>query len=215
MRAYELAKRALGATMPMLVLAAGAAVADPVGPSLAPYEIVGDGIPEALTDSRRRCPRNGRALVVDRDRGHCLLCHVVSSIGEPFQGTLGPDLSDRRRPLKRGAASAPFGRLDAVESRHGHAGLLPRSRPSPGWQSICRQAGSWCAGDRKRGGLFGHFARRRGERMTTIALASSTRQTRRTFVLGSTAAVVTLISAPAIATPKPWRLLSATLLVMR
>lgn len=46
----------------------------------------------ALTD-RAGDPENGRAVLLDRDRGHCLLCHAVGSIDEPFQGNLGPDLS--------------------------------------------------------------------------------------------------------------------------
>ena len=73
-------------------LGAPAAAADSANVSLVPYEIVGDGIAEALTD-RRGDARNGRAVFVDRDRGHCLLCHAVASIDEPFQGTIGPDLS--------------------------------------------------------------------------------------------------------------------------
>jgi len=59
---------------------------------MVPYEIVGDGIVEALTD-RGGDALNGRAVFVDRGRGHCLLCHEVASIDEPFQGTIGPDLS--------------------------------------------------------------------------------------------------------------------------
>ena len=35
----------------------------------------------------------GKAVFVDRERGHCLLCHQVKQINESFQGNLGPDLS--------------------------------------------------------------------------------------------------------------------------
>ncbi len=38
--------------------------------------------------------RDGKAIFLDRDRGHCLLCHQVKQINEPFQGTIGTDLSD-------------------------------------------------------------------------------------------------------------------------
>lgn len=38
-------------------------------------------------------PLNGRAVVLDRERGHCLLCHQIASVDEAFQGTIGPDLS--------------------------------------------------------------------------------------------------------------------------
>ncbi len=36
----------------------------------------------------------GRVAFLDRDAGHCLLCHQVAQVDEPFQGNLGPDLSD-------------------------------------------------------------------------------------------------------------------------
>ncbi|MDP6951450.1 MAG: sulfur oxidation c-type cytochrome SoxX [Alphaproteobacteria bacterium] len=38
-------------------------------------------------------PANGRTVFLDRERGHCLLCHRVASLDEPFQGDIGPDLS--------------------------------------------------------------------------------------------------------------------------
>ena len=55
--------------------------------------IVGDAIPSALTD----VPTNaveGRRIFVERDRGHCVLCHQVSGLDALFQGDVGPDLSD-------------------------------------------------------------------------------------------------------------------------
>ena len=36
----------------------------------------------------------GRAVVLDRDRGHCLLCHRIAQLDEGFQGTIGPPLGD-------------------------------------------------------------------------------------------------------------------------
>ncbi len=36
----------------------------------------------------------GKAAFVDRERGHCLLCHQVKQINESFQGNIGPDLSN-------------------------------------------------------------------------------------------------------------------------
>jgi sulfur-oxidizing protein SoxX len=39
-------------------------------------------------------PQNGREVVIDRDRGHCLLCHQIAQINEGFQGNIGPPLSD-------------------------------------------------------------------------------------------------------------------------
>lgn len=38
--------------------------------------------------------RDGQAIFLDRERGHCLLCHQARQIDEPFQGTIGTDLSD-------------------------------------------------------------------------------------------------------------------------
>lgn len=55
--------------------------------------IVGDAIPVALSDA----PANalaGREIFVERERGHCVLCHQVSGLDALFQGDVGPDLSD-------------------------------------------------------------------------------------------------------------------------
>ena len=54
--------------------------------------IVDGGIPEPLI-TRPGDPLAGRAAFVDRDGAHCLLCHRVTQLDAPFQGTLGPDLS--------------------------------------------------------------------------------------------------------------------------
>src|SRR5438270_12256881 len=43
-------------------------------PPLAPYEVVGDAIPTPLSDAAAD-PAHGRAIVVDRRLGLCLLCH--------------------------------------------------------------------------------------------------------------------------------------------
>ena len=45
----------------------------------------------------------GAAVFVNREEGHCVLCHKVSSLAAPFQGNLGPDLSsvgDRLTPAQ-------------------------------------------------------------------------------------------------------------------
>lgn len=36
--------------------------------------------------------RRGRAVFLDRQGGHCLLCHQLSAIDDDFQGTIGPSL---------------------------------------------------------------------------------------------------------------------------
>jgi sulfur-oxidizing protein SoxX len=59
---------------------------------LRPYTIVGDTIPASLTGAAGD-PVRGRAIVVDRRLGACLLCHTGPFPEEKFQGTLAPDLS--------------------------------------------------------------------------------------------------------------------------
>ena len=69
-----------------LLIAAGAE-----GP-LGPYAIVGDAIPASLTGATGD-PARGRAIMLDRRLGACLLCHTGPFPEERFQGTLAPDLS--------------------------------------------------------------------------------------------------------------------------
>jgi L-cysteine S-thiosulfotransferase len=62
------------------------------GDLLQPFTIVGDAIPASLT-GRDGDPVRGRAVVLDRRPGACLLCHTGPFPEERFQGTLAPDLS--------------------------------------------------------------------------------------------------------------------------
>jgi sulfur-oxidizing protein SoxX len=39
-------------------------------------------------------PDRGREVFLDRELGHCLLCHQVAQLDAPFQGNIGPDLSN-------------------------------------------------------------------------------------------------------------------------
>ena len=55
------------------------------------YAIVGDAIPEPLTNARGEVER-GRALVVERSTT-CILCHSGPFPEQKFQGDLAPDLS--------------------------------------------------------------------------------------------------------------------------
>jgi len=36
----------------------------------------------------------GREAFLERDQGHCVLCHRIEGLAAPFQGNLGPDLTD-------------------------------------------------------------------------------------------------------------------------
>ena len=60
-------------------------------PELRPYTVVGDAIPASLTGTGGN-PEHGRAIVVNRQVGLCLLCHSGPFAEERFQGTLAPDL---------------------------------------------------------------------------------------------------------------------------
>ena len=61
------------------------------GDSLRPYVIVGDAIPRSLTGAGGDAAR-GRAIVLNRQVGLCLLCHSGPYPQERFQGTLAPSL---------------------------------------------------------------------------------------------------------------------------
>ena len=58
---------------------------------LRPYAVVGDAIPESLTNMRGD-PVRGRALVVDRT-STCILCHNGPFPEQKFQGDLAPNLA--------------------------------------------------------------------------------------------------------------------------
>jgi len=58
---------------------------------LRPYTVVADAIPASLTGAKG-APERGRAIVVNRQVGLCLLCHSGPFPDERFQGTLAPDL---------------------------------------------------------------------------------------------------------------------------
>ena len=70
----------------------GALAAAVMAGALLPYQIVGDAIPASLTGTAGD-PARGRAIVVDRRLGACLLCHSGPFPDEKFQGNLAPDLS--------------------------------------------------------------------------------------------------------------------------
>ncbi len=82
-------RRGRGAALLVLALATPPAQA---GDSLVPATIVGDAIPEPLTATPGD-PARGRAIVADRTRGLCLLCHAGPFPEERFQGNLAPDLA--------------------------------------------------------------------------------------------------------------------------
>lgn len=70
-----------------LALIGGGAQAQTQAPA-----VVGDGIPQALTETAGDAAR-GRAIVVTRQKGLCLLCHTGPFPEERFQGNLAPSLA--------------------------------------------------------------------------------------------------------------------------
>ena len=59
--------------------------------ALRPYSIVGDAMPDSLTNTRGDAVR-GRALVLDR-ASTCILCHSGPFPEQKFQGDLAPNLA--------------------------------------------------------------------------------------------------------------------------
>lgn len=78
--------------MKRLLVLLGLCISSTAGLALEAYTIVGDAIPAPLGgligDSAR-----GEAVVRDRERGNCLICHQGADASEPFQGTIGPGLA--------------------------------------------------------------------------------------------------------------------------
>ncbi len=66
---------------------------DPSAPPLiAESQIVGDAIPDPLTDEAGDATL-GQRIFVERDEGHCVLCHRIAGLDAEFQGNVGPDLT--------------------------------------------------------------------------------------------------------------------------
>jgi sulfur-oxidizing protein SoxX len=70
-----------------VISSASAAAGDVV-----PYRVVGDAIPGSLTGAAGD-PMRGRAIVIDRHTGLCLLCHSGPFPEERLQSNLAPDLA--------------------------------------------------------------------------------------------------------------------------
>lgn len=75
-----------------LLLCLGAAWGNPGEPPPVRYEVVDDAIPKSLTGGAAD-PVRGRAILINRQAGLCLLCHSGPFPEERFQGTLGPSLA--------------------------------------------------------------------------------------------------------------------------
>ena len=81
----------LGLAATALVAATSGVVAQDAA-KLVPFQVAGDAIGEPLGGLRGDAAR-GRALVLDRSVGNCLICHRAPEPAERFMGEIGPDLA--------------------------------------------------------------------------------------------------------------------------
>lgn len=65
------------------------------------YMVYGDAVPEPLGGLQGDAAR-GKAIVLDRTRGNCLICHAFPVEGEGFQGELGPAMTGVGSRLSEG-----------------------------------------------------------------------------------------------------------------
>jgi L-cysteine S-thiosulfotransferase len=93
------------------ILASGVSAGEGDIDHLRPVTIIGHEIPKALTGTPGD-PARGRALVTDRTKGLCLLCHAGPFPEERFPGNIGPDLAGVGGRLSMGAL-----RLRLVDGR--------------------------------------------------------------------------------------------------
>ena len=95
----------------------------------------GDEMPESLTGARGD-PARGRAIVVNRQVGLCLLCHSGPFPEERFQGNLAPDLRGAGTRFSEGQL-----RLRIVDSsRINAATIMPAYHRTEG---LARVAPAW------------------------------------------------------------------------
>ncbi|HYB44776.1 MAG TPA: sulfur oxidation c-type cytochrome SoxX [Candidatus Methylomirabilis sp.] len=94
-----------------------------------------DAIPESLTGARGD-PARGRAIVVNRQVGLCLLCHSGPFPEERFQGNVAPDLRGAGKRWSEGQL-----RLRIVDSsRINPATIMPAYHRTEG---LVRVASAW------------------------------------------------------------------------
>ena len=68
------------------------AMAIPAMAAAQTLQVTGDAVMQSLTGSAGD-PARGRAIVIDRQKGFCLLCHSGPFNEEPLQGNLAPSLA--------------------------------------------------------------------------------------------------------------------------
>jgi len=63
-----------------------------LGPARADPSFVGDAIPQPLTTTPGD-PARGKEVLVQREKGHCILCHALPEGDVRFAGNVGPPLA--------------------------------------------------------------------------------------------------------------------------
>lgn len=122
--------------MALGLLVGGGLVADiAVSAPIAPYSVVNDGIPLALTEQPGNATR-GRDIATNRQIGMCPLCHQLPSTTDRFQGDIATNLAGA------GARwTMPQLRLRIVDSRRVNAdSVMPAYYKSSG---LARVGVSW------------------------------------------------------------------------
>lgn len=116
--------------MAVIVMWLAEAAAQP----LVPYEVAGDAIPKSLTGKPGDAAR-GRAIVANRQKGLCLLCHTGPIAEERFQGNLAPPLDGAGARWSEGEL-----RLRLVDSKRlNAASIMPAYYKTEGLNRVGRQ----------------------------------------------------------------------------
>ena len=55
--------------------------------------VIGLPVTWAIANTAPTPAERGREIFVDRELGHCVLCHRVAYLDVPFQGDIGPELT--------------------------------------------------------------------------------------------------------------------------
>lgn len=130
--------KSLGNVLPIAATAliASTAPSEPgKAQGLAAFQIIDDSIPQSLT-GKKGDPARGRAIVADRQRGLCLLCHSGPFPEQRFQGDLAPDLRGAGTRWSEGQL-----RLRLVDSRRlNPATIMP---PYYSIDSLTRVGRAW------------------------------------------------------------------------
>lgn len=121
----------VSASLLMATAATGLAQVPKPALGVAPYAVVGDAIPQPLVATPGDVAR-GRALVINRREGLCLLCHTGPFPEERFQGTLAPNLAGAGRRWMAGQL-----RLRIVDTRRlNPQSLMPSYHRVEGLQQV-------------------------------------------------------------------------------